>query len=143
VNPVNARTHLLFWAIFLLSSSLALSGCQTACRSEAQTYCRQCDGRLDGWSKLNCSCLNNGTISRSDADSADLEGAFETDDDAARWCARLLTDLDSTADDTDAACQAALDWMNAWPEEACPEPEPDDDDSVDDDDAIDDDDSGR
>ena len=115
MNSVNARAHLILWAILLLLSSLTLSGCQTACRTAAQTYCRQCDGALDGWAKLNCSCLNNGTISRTDAEDADLDGAFETDDDAARWCDRLLTDLDTAADDRDAACQANLDWMNAWP----------------------------
>ena len=144
MNSVTARTQMLFWATLLLSASVMLTSCQTACRTAAQTYCRQCDGDLEGWAKLNCSCLNNGTVDRGDAEDADLDGAFETDDEAARWCDRLMANLDSSADDRDAGCQANLEWMNAWPEEACPEPQPDDDDVVDDDDddsVFDDDDS--
>ena len=135
---LSARPTANLFALFFVATLLALPGCKSACRSMSDTYCAQCENDLEGQAALQCVCLNNGTLSKDDADDADLDGLFDTDDEAARWCDRRIKVLDSTADDTDAACQATLDFMSKWPDEVCPDPPPsgDDDDDDDDDSAM-------
>lgn len=105
----------------VLVGLLLLTGCKTACREVSEAYCSQCASSVETYDELGCLCVDTGVLYRDDADDVDLEGFFDTDNEAQQWCDRMTHGMDNTADDVDARCQASLEYMKLWPGDVCPE----------------------
>lgn len=109
--------------------SAASQGCGNSCLVAAKTYCNQCESALSGSEALLCQCLARGTVSKDDAADVGLEGYFESDSEAERWCSRKTLDLTYAGDDSSASCKASDLYMKRWPDEVCPDTGDDDDSS--------------